>query len=70
MRKAQYEETKNVITVDLPRLQSMLCVGRATAEKIAREAKAVIRIGDRKLYKVSKIDAYLDSLASSGEEVG
>ncbi len=68
MRKTQYAETENRITVDLPQLQSMLCVGRATAEKIAREAGAVLRIGNRKLYKVDKINSYLDSLATSGEK--
>ena len=67
MKKTQYADTSNRITVDLPELQAMLCVGRATANKIALEAGAVLKIGNRKLYKVDKINAYLDRMASEGE---
>lgn len=65
MRKTQYAETENRITVDLPQLQAMLCVGRSTAERIAKEAGASVRIGNRRLYVVSKISDYMETLAAS-----
>ena len=70
MRKTDYMEIpyNQRITVDLPGLQAMTGMGRSTAEKIAREAKACIKIGNRKLYKVDKINSYLSGLATSGEE--
>lgn len=34
-------------------------VGRATADKIARESGGIIRIGRRKLVNVEKADAYM-----------
>lgn len=65
MRKTQFADTENRIAVDLPQLQAMLCVGRPTAEKIAREAGAAVKIGNRKLFVVSKVRDYMNSLAAS-----
>ena len=52
----------NALVTDIKGLMEMCGCGRGSAEKIAAEAKAVVRIGRRKLYKVDKINAYLDSL--------
>ena len=49
------------LAVTLPELQTMLCTGRHTAVKIAREAGAELKIGGRRLYHVGKIDAYLSA---------
>ena len=70
MRKTDYQEIpyNQRITVDLTGLQAMTGMGRSTAERIAREAKACIKVGNRKLYKVDKINSYLDSLSTAGAE--
>lgn len=56
-------EVDNYITVDLPHLCAMLNTGRWTAERIAEEAGASIKIGNRRLYIVAKIQAYLNSIS-------
>lgn len=63
MNKTNATETENKISVDIKGLQSLCGVGRNTAAKIGEDAGAVIRIGRRKLYSVSKVQAYMDSLA-------
>jgi hypothetical protein len=50
------------ITVDAPTLASMLNCGRATATKIGNEAGARVQIGRRVLYRVSKVEQYLDTI--------
>lgn len=53
----------NSIAVDINGLQELLGVGRNTADKIGKDAGAVIHIGRRKLFNVSKVQAYLDQAA-------
>ena len=63
MHKTNTIETENKITVDINGLQAMLSIGRNTAAEIGEKAGAVIRIGRRKLYNVSKIEAYMNKLS-------
>lgn len=60
--KTEYAER---ILIDADALQTTLNCGRHTAERIAAEAGAVVRIGKRKLYSVKKIELYLDSIAGT-----
>lgn len=62
MRKTNSIETDSKITVDINGLQAMLSIGRNTAAEIGEKAGAVIRIGRRKLYNVSKIEDYMNKL--------
>ncbi len=68
MRKTNETEIAQNVTVDLANLQRMLNVGRQSAEKIGKEAGAVIKMGRRKLYYVPKIDAYMRKLTEATEE--
>lgn len=63
MRKTNNIESDSKITVDINGLQAMLSIGRNTAAEIGEKAGAVIRIGRRKLYNVSKIEAYMNKLS-------
>lgn len=63
MFKTSVTESDNKITVDIVGLQNMLSVGKGTADKIGQDAGAIIRMGRRKLYNVSKVQAYLDNCA-------
>lgn len=65
MRKTNGHETDQKITVDIGTLQSMLCVGRNTAEQIGKSAEAVCSVGRRKLYFIPKITAFMETLASN-----
>jgi len=51
------------VAVDIKELQSMLCIGRVSAEKIGEQAQAVIKIGRRKLYNVERVKAYIESIS-------
>lgn len=63
MHKTKIVETNNNIAVGVDQLQAMLGVGRNTADKIGKDAGAVIHIGRRKLFNVSKIQKYLDNIS-------
>lgn len=63
LRKTNVLEYENKLAVDINELQNMLSVGKQSAAKIGEEAKAVIRIGRRKLYNVSKINDYLNKIS-------
>lgn len=63
MRKTTSVMNDNMITVNMAQLQAMLGVGRNTADKIGKESGAVIHIGRRKLFNVSKIQKYLDNIS-------
>lgn len=52
------------LTVDTNGLQGLLDCGRVTAVEIGMQAKAKIEIGKRVLWNVSKIQKYLDSIAT------
>ena len=60
MRKTNTSENDNKIAVDINGLQSLLSVGRRTAERIGLESGAVIKIGRRTIYNVSKVESYLN----------
>lgn len=51
------------MTVGVNELKDMLSVGRGTAAKIGAAAGASIKVGSRTLYRVDRIEAYLDSLS-------
>jgi len=59
MYKTNLKENDTKITVDINGLQNMLSVGKNTAYKIGEEAGAVVRLGKRKLYIVSKVESYI-----------
>lgn len=49
--------------VSMDELQQHIGMGRSSAAKVAQDAKAVIKYGRRVVYDLSKIDAYMESLA-------
>ena len=63
MNKTVERKSENLLTVDAEALAGMLNCGRVTAAKIGNEAGARSQIGRRVLYKVSKIEEYLNALA-------
>ncbi len=52
------------LTVDTTELQSLLGCGRSTAVQIGMQAKARIQIGKRLLWNVSKVQNYLNAIAT------
>lgn len=52
------------LAVTTERLQSILDCGRPTAVEIGTLAKARVEIGRRVLWNVSKVQQYLDSIAT------
>ncbi|MDE7332167.1 MAG: hypothetical protein K2O16_07980 [Lachnospiraceae bacterium] len=67
MRKTRTMEASNKVSVNAETLAKILDCGRPTAIKIGEAAGARIQIGKRVLYKVDRIERYLDGLA--GNEV-
>lgn len=63
MNKKIERKTENVLTTDSNGLAGMLGCGLATAIKIGNEAGARIQMGKRVLYKVSKVEDYLNACA-------
>lgn len=63
MNKTMERKCEKVLTVDAETLAGMLNCGRSTAAKIGNDAGARIQIGRRVLYKVSRIEKYLEALA-------
>ena len=63
MYKTNIKETNNNMAVGIDQLQAMLGVGKNTADKIGKDAGAVFYVGRRKLFNVSKVQAYLDQAA-------
>ena len=64
MKKTNYIETENKVTVDIVGLQALLSCGIVTAKQIAEKAGATIYIGRRRLYNVEKIKKYLDGMGA------
>lgn len=63
-------ENRGQLAVGIDELKELLCCGRATAEMIAREAGAEIRINSRrKLFNTEKIRNYLNACAENNHEV-
>lgn len=49
--------------IDSKKLREMLNCGRSTAEKIANDAGARVKIGKRVLWNVKKIDEHLEKIS-------
>lgn len=62
MQKTSMNQNEMMLTTDLAGLKNMLGCGRQTAEDVAENANAVIRIGRRKLYHVARVREYLDKV--------
>ena len=56
------EITSDNLCVDIKGLQKLLGVGSATARKIGKNSNAGFNVGKRRLYKVDKVNAYLNEL--------
>lgn len=52
------------ILVDTKALMQMLGCGRATAVKIGETSKARVQIGNRLLWNIPRIRAYLDQISA------
>lgn len=63
MRKTKTMEVSNKVSVNAETLAKILDCGRPTAVKIGEAAGARLQFGKRVLYKMDKIERYLDSLA-------
>ena len=63
MRKTRMSDTENRVTVCAETLAKMLDCGRSTAVKIGTEAGARVQIGKRVLFKLDKVDKYLENMA-------
>lgn len=63
MKKANTMESGSKITVSTENLAKMLDCGRATAVKIGMAAGARVQVGKRVLFKMDKIEEYLNKLA-------
>lgn len=61
--KSETHQMLNKILVDSSELQALLCCGRHTANKIAKDANARVSVGRRVLYNRAKIESYLNSLS-------
>lgn len=55
------------LAVTTERLQNILDCGRPTAVQIGTLAKARVEIGRRVLWNISKVQKYLDSIATEQE---
>lgn len=63
MRKTKTVATSGKVSVNAETLAKILDCGRSTAVKIGTESCARFQIGKRVLYKVDKVEAYLNGLA-------
>lgn len=66
MRKTNVVETEKKIMVDIKELQGMLSIGMQSAAAIGEAAGAVVRVGRRKLYRVDRIEAYINQMSEKG----
>lgn len=53
------------LAINIRELMEALSCGRATAERIGKDAGAEIRIGRRKLYSTEKIRDYLSQVSGN-----
>lgn len=63
MRKTKSSDAENKVAVSAETLAALLDCGRSTAVKIGTEAGARIQIGKRVLFKMDKVNKYLNQLA-------
>lgn len=61
-------DVSSKVSVNADTLAKILDCGRPTAVKIGEAAGARLQFGKRVLYKMDKIDKYLDSLAGQEAE--
>lgn len=62
MRRTNCTKNDKLVAVNIDTLASMLNCGKTTAIRIGNGSGARIKIGRRVLYKLDKIDAYLNEL--------
>lgn len=68
MRKTRTIETNNKVSVNAETLAKVLDCGKPTAMKIGDAAGARFQIGKRVLYKLDKVEKYIDGLADQEAE--
>ena len=68
MRKTRTDEIGNKVAVNAETLAKILDCGRPTAMRIGAEAGARVQVGKRVLYKVDRINRYLDQLAGDAPD--
>lgn len=68
MRKTRTIETNNKVSVNAETLAKVLDCGKPTAMKIGETAGARFQIGKRVLYKLDKMEKYIDGLADQEAE--
>lgn len=68
MRKTRIMETNSKVSVNAETLAKILDCGKPTAMKIGEAAGARFQIGKRVLYKMDKIEKYIDGLADQEAE--
>lgn len=61
MQKTKVNNEVQPISVPFNKLCEVLGCGRSTAEQIARDSKATVQLGRRKLYNLKKIQQYMDN---------
>lgn len=68
MRKTKIIESNNKVSVNAETLAKVLDCGKPTAMKIGEAAGARFQIGKRVLYKMDKVEKYIDGLANQEAE--
>lgn len=63
-QKSNLSENGKKLAVDTEELKNLLGCGRPTAVEIGSQAQARIEVGKRVLWNVSKVQKYLDSIAT------
>lgn len=63
MNTTKERETDRYLAVDIEKLAAMLSCGEVTARKIGEKSGARISCGRRKLYCVSKVEKYLETIS-------
>lgn len=58
------------ITTDVKGAMELLSVGRATACKVGRESGAMFKLGNRLLFRVDKLQAYINKVSEEQNEKG
>lgn len=60
MRKAQYTKPDIPLLVTVPEFQGYIGLGRKTAQRIAEEAGAIVKVGRLTKVNLKKAEAYID----------
>jgi len=68
MKKTNYIETENKISVDIVGLQALLSCGIVAAKRLADDANAVFYIGRRRMYDVEKIKKHIAEIGGKHRE--